>query len=189
MNNLAYRTYNIESIKNEFLNIGFSEEAIDFVFLHNDNYNFEFLKEKIIDAEKNLNTKIDGVEKSLQKDISNLDAKIDTVKNELNTKIDFVEKNLTIKIDNLDTKIDNLEKNLQKEISILNTNLNTKIDNVKNELTTKMNGLDTKIDNEVKNLRKDLNMGNRLIHFMILAAAILGPILNALFMKYLQFIK
>ncbi|WP_236841590.1 Bdr family repetitive protein, partial [Borreliella garinii] len=26
MNNLAYRTYNIESIKNEFLNIGFSEE-------------------------------------------------------------------------------------------------------------------------------------------------------------------
>ncbi|WP_419255478.1 Bdr family repetitive protein, partial [Borreliella afzelii] len=25
MNNLAYRTYDIESIKNEFLNIGFSE--------------------------------------------------------------------------------------------------------------------------------------------------------------------
>ncbi|PRQ97847.1 Bdr family repetitive protein, partial [Borreliella burgdorferi] len=62
MNNLAYRTYNIESIKNEFLNIGFSEEAIDFVFLHNDNYNFEFLKEKLIDIERNL-----------QKDISNLD--------------------------------------------------------------------------------------------------------------------
>ncbi|WP_210372492.1 Bdr family repetitive protein [Borreliella garinii] len=189
MNNLAYRTYNIESIKNEFLNIGFSEEAIDFVFLHNDNYNFEFLKEKLIDVEKNLNTKIDGVEKSLQKDISNLDAKIDSIKNELNVKSDFVEKNLTIKIDNLDTKIDNLEKNLQKEISILNTNLNTKIDNVKNELTSKMNGLDARIDNEVKNLRKDLNMGNRLIHFMILAAAILGPILNALFMKYLQYIK
>ncbi|PRR05997.1 Bdr family repetitive protein, partial [Borreliella burgdorferi] len=62
MNNLAYKTYNIESIKNEFLNIGFSEEAIDFVFLHNENYNFEFLKEKLI-----------NVEKSLQKDISNLD--------------------------------------------------------------------------------------------------------------------
>ncbi len=68
MTNLAYRTYNIESIKNEFLNIGFSEEAIDFVFLHNDNFNFEFLKEKIIDLEKNL-----------RKDISNLDIKIDTV--------------------------------------------------------------------------------------------------------------
>ncbi|WP_236842479.1 Bdr family repetitive protein, partial [Borreliella valaisiana] len=54
MNNLAYRTYNIESIKNEFLNIGFSKEAIDFVFLNNDNYNFEYLKEKIIDIEKNL---------------------------------------------------------------------------------------------------------------------------------------
>ncbi|WP_210379587.1 Bdr family repetitive protein [Borreliella garinii] len=120
MNNLVYRTYNIESIKNEFLNIGFSEEAIDFVFLHNDNYSFEYLKEKIIDAEK-----------TLRKDISNLDIKIDTVEKNLNTKIDFVE----------------------------------------------------------QNLRKDFNMGNRLIHFMILAAAILGPILNALFMKYLQYIK
>ncbi|WP_236843827.1 Bdr family repetitive protein, partial [Borreliella burgdorferi] len=90
MNNLAYKTYNIESIKNEFLNIGFSEEAIDFVFLHNENYNFEFLKEKLI-----------NVEKSLQKDISNLD-----------TKIDNVEKNLQKDISNLDTKIDNVEKNL-----------------------------------------------------------------------------
>ncbi|WP_210361724.1 Bdr family repetitive protein [Borreliella valaisiana] len=138
MNNLAYRTYNIENIRNEFLNIGFSEEAIDFVFLHNDNYNFEFLKEKIINTEKNL-----------RKDISNLDV-----------------------------KIDNVEKSLQKDIS----NLNTKIDNVKSELTNK-------IENEVKDLRKDLNMGNRMVHFMILTAVIIGPILNALFMKYLQFIK
>ncbi len=69
MSNLAYRTYNIESIKNEFLNIGFSEEAIDFVFLHNDNYNFEYLKEKLID-----------IEKTLQKDISHLDTKIDNVR-------------------------------------------------------------------------------------------------------------
>ncbi|WP_418885734.1 Bdr family repetitive protein [Borreliella tanukii] len=156
MNNLAYRTYNIESIKNEFLNIGFSEEAIDFVFLHNDNYNFEYLKEKLIDVEKNL-----------RKDISNLDVKIDSVKNELNTKIDNVEKNLNTKIDSVNTKIDFVEKNLQKDISILNT----------------------KIDNVEKNLRKDLNMGNRLVHFMILTAAILGPILNALFTRYLQYIN
>ncbi|WP_418909458.1 Bdr family repetitive protein (plasmid) [Borreliella sinica] len=120
MNSLAYRTYNIESIKNEFLNMGFSAEAIDFVFLHNDNYNFEVLKEKIIDVEKNLNI-----------------------------------------------KIDNVEKNLRKDISILNT----------------------KVDNVEKNLRKDLNMGNKLMRFMILTAAILGPILNALFVRYLQFIK
>ncbi len=93
MNNLTYRTYNIESIKNEFLNIGFSEEAIDFVFLHNDNYNFEFLKEKIIDAEKNLrkdisnlDAKIDVIEKSLQKDISGLDTKIDNVEKASNAK-------------------------------------------------------------------------------------------------------
>ncbi|AEL70203.1 Borrelia Bdr family protein (plasmid) [Borreliella afzelii PKo] len=163
MNNLAYRTYNIESIKNEFLNIGFSEEAIDFVFLHNDNYSFEYLKEKIID-----------VEKTLRKDISNLDIKIDTVEKNLNTKIDFVEKNLNYKIDSLNTKIDSV---------------NTKIDFVEKNLQKDISNLDTKIDTEVKNLRKDLNMGNRLIHFMILTAAILGPILNALFMKYLQFIK
>ncbi|WP_425337299.1 Bdr family repetitive protein [Borreliella tanukii] len=185
MNNLAYRTYNIESIKNEFLNIGFSEEAIDFVFLHNDNYNFEFLKEKIIDVEKNL-----------RKDISNLDVKIDNIEKNLNTKIDSVEKNLRKDISNLDVKIDNIEKNLNTKIDSLNTKidfveknlqkdlfiLNTKIDNVEKNLNVK-------IDNEVKNLRKDLNMGNRMIHFMILTAAILGPILNALFMRYLQYIK
>ncbi|WP_210381991.1 Bdr family repetitive protein, partial [Borreliella garinii] len=139
----------------EFLNIGFSEEAIDFVFLHNDNYNFEYLKEKLIDVEKtlrkdisNLDTKIDNVEKNLQKDISMLDTKIDNAKNELNAKIDSVS-----------AKIDSVEKNLQKDIPILNT----------------------KIDNEVKNLRKDFNMGNRLIHFMILAAAILGPFIHSLY--------
>ncbi|WP_373585035.1 Bdr family repetitive protein [Borreliella afzelii] len=163
MNNLAYRTYNIENIKNEFLNIGFSEEAIDFVFLHNDNYSFEYLKEKIID-----------VEKTLRKDISNLDIKIDTVEKNLNTKIDFIEKNLNYKIDSLDTKIDSV---------------NTKIDFVEKNLQKDLFILNTKIDNVEKNLRKDLNTGNRLIHFMILTAAILGPILNALFMKYLQFIK
>ncbi|WP_215535825.1 Bdr family repetitive protein [Borreliella bavariensis] len=149
MNNLAHRTYNIESIKNEFLNIGFSEEAIDFVLLHNDNYNFEFLKEKLIDVEKNL-----------RKDISNLDNKIDSVKSEFTTKIDNVEKNLQKDISGLDFKIDVIDKNL-----------NTKIDNVE------------------KRLNEKLSTGNRLIHFMILTAAIFGPILNALFMKYLQYIK
>ncbi|WP_187983447.1 Bdr family repetitive protein [Borreliella bavariensis] len=170
MNNLAYRTYNLESIKNEFLNIGLSEEAIDFVFLHNDNYSFEYLKEKIIDLEK-----------TLRKDISNLDIKIDTVEKNLNTKIDFVEKNLNYKIDSLNTKIDSVNT----KIDFVEKNLNYKIDS----LDTKIDSVNTKIDFIEKNLRKDLNTGNRLIHFMILTAAILGPILNALFMKYLQFIK
>ncbi|PRR35591.1 Bdr family repetitive protein [Borreliella burgdorferi] len=153
MNSLTYRTYNIESIKNEFLKIGFSEEAIDFVFLHNENYNFEFLKEKLINVEKNL-----------QKDISNLDIKIDNI-----------EKNLNI-------KIDNVEKNLQKDIS----SLDIKIDNVEKNLNLKIDGLNIKIDNVEKSLNQKLSMGNRLVHFMIITAAILGPILNALFMKYLQ---
>ncbi|WP_091973508.1 Bdr family repetitive protein (plasmid) [Borreliella japonica] len=139
---LEYRTYNIESIKSEFLNIGFSEEAIDFVFLHNDNYNFEFLKKKLIDVEKNLN------------------AKIDFVKSEFNIKIDFVEKNL-------DSKIDNVERNF-----------NIKIDN-----------LDIKINTVEKNLRKDLNMGNRVIHFMVITAAIFGPFINSFLMKYIQGFK
>ncbi|WP_418885744.1 Bdr family repetitive protein [Borreliella tanukii] len=186
MNNLVHRTYNIESIKNEFLNIGFSEEAIDFVFLHNDNYSFEFLKEKIIDVEKNL-----------RKDISNLDVKIDSVKNELNTKIDNVEKNLRKDISNLDvkidsvknelnTKIDNVEKNLQKDLFILNAkidnvekNLNTKIDFFKNELTNK-------IENEVKNLHLKLSMGNRMVHFLIIAAAIFGPFIHSFLIQYIQ---
>ncbi|MBB6043750.1 Bdr family repetitive protein, partial [Borreliella yangtzensis] len=79
MSNLAYKTYNIESIKNEFANMGFSEEAIDFVFFHNDNYNFEFLKERLTDVEKNLNIKIDNVEKGLNTKIDSLDTKIDNV--------------------------------------------------------------------------------------------------------------
>ncbi|MCD2332834.1 Bdr family repetitive protein [Borreliella americana] len=109
MNNLAYKTYNIESIKNEFLKIGFSEEAIDFVFLHNDNYNHEVLKEKIIDLEKNL-----------QKDISSLD-----------TKIDNVEKTLQKDISSLNTKIDSVEKTLQKDIFSLDNKINV----LRNELT------------------------------------------------------
>ncbi|MCD2401741.1 Bdr family repetitive protein [Borreliella bissettiae] len=167
MNSLTYRTYNIESIKNEFLKIGFSEEAIDFVFLHNENYNYEVLKEKLINVEKNL-----------QKDISNLDIKIDAVEKNLNTKIDNVEKNLNLKIDNLDSKIDTVEKNL-----------NLKIDNVEKNLNLKIDGLNIKIDNVEKSLNQKLSMGNRLVHFMIITAAILGPILNALFMRYLQYIK
>ncbi|MBB6032050.1 peptidoglycan hydrolase CwlO-like protein [Borreliella spielmanii] len=109
MNNLGYRTYNIESIKNEFLNIGFSEEAIDFVFFHNDNYNFEVLKERM----NSLEQQIINVEKNFQKDISSLDSKIDSVKNELNAKIDSV-----------NTKIDSVEKTLQKDISSLKNELN-----------------------------------------------------------------
>ncbi|MCS2182321.1 Bdr family repetitive protein, partial [Borreliella burgdorferi] len=109
MRNLVHRTYDIESIKNEVLNIGFSEEAIDFVCLHNDNYNYEVLKEKIIDVEKNL-----------QKDISSLD-----------TKIDNVEKTLQKDISSLNTKIDSVEKTLQKDIFSLDNKINV----LKNELT------------------------------------------------------
>ncbi len=74
---------------------------------------------------------------------------------------------LDTKINNVSAKIDSVEKNLQKDISML----------------------DTKIDNEVKNLRKDLNMGNRLVHFMILAAAIFGPFIHSFLIQYIQGVK
>ncbi|PRR25905.1 Bdr family repetitive protein [Borreliella burgdorferi] len=115
MNNLAYKTYNIESIKNEFLNKGFSEEAIDFVLLQNDNYNFEVLKEKM----NSLEQQIINVEKNFQKDIDSV-----------NTKIDSVEKTLQKDISSLNLKIDGVEKTLQKDIS----SLDNKIDILKNEL-------------------------------------------------------
>ncbi|WP_215537654.1 Bdr family repetitive protein [Borreliella bavariensis] len=171
MSNLAYNAVKIENIRLEFLNKGFSEEAIDFVLLQNDNYSFEVLKEKM----NSLEQQIINVEKNFQKDISSLDAKIDSAKNELNAKIDSVEKNLN-------TKIDSVKNELNAKIDSVEKNLNTKIDNIKSELTNK-------IENEVKDLRKDLNMGNRMVHFMILIAAIFGPILHALFMRYLQYIK
>ncbi|MDO7279757.1 hypothetical protein Q5W90_06190, partial [Borreliella burgdorferi] len=59
-------------------------------------------------------------------------------------------------------------------------------DNVEKNLRKDISNLDTKIDNVEKSLNQKLSMGNRLVHFMIITAAILGPILNALFMKYLQ---
>ncbi|AJY73302.1 Bdr family repetitive protein [Borreliella afzelii] len=105
--------------------------------------------------------------------------------NSLEQQIINVEKNLQKDISSLDAKIDSVKNELNAKID----SVNAKIDNVKNELNAKIDSVNTKIDNEVKNLRKDLNTGNRLIHFMIVTAAILGPILNALFMKYLQFIK
>ncbi|MGF7102192.1 uncharacterized protein YdcH (DUF465 family) [Borreliella kurtenbachii] len=83
MGNLTYyNALKIENIRLEFLNKGFSEEAIDFVLLQNDNYNFEVLKEKM----NSLEQQIINVEKNLQKDINSIYVKIDSV----NIKIDNV---------------------------------------------------------------------------------------------------
>ncbi|UPA09638.1 hypothetical protein bhYOR_001002 (plasmid) [Borrelia nietonii YOR] len=46
MNNLAYKTYKTEDLRIEFLNKGFAEAAVDFILLHNNNFNFEVLREK-----------------------------------------------------------------------------------------------------------------------------------------------
>ncbi|WP_246863548.1 Bdr family repetitive protein, partial [Borreliella garinii] len=103
MSNLAYNAVKIENIRLEFLNKGFSEEAIDFVLLQNDNYNFEVLKEKM----NSLEQQIINVEKNFQKDISSLDAKIDSVEKNLNTKIDSVKNELNAKIDSVEKNLNN----------------------------------------------------------------------------------
>ncbi|WP_432432512.1 Bdr family repetitive protein [Borrelia parkeri] len=47
MGNLAYKIYRTEDLKKEFLNKGFTEEAVNFILLHNDNSNLEVLIEKM----------------------------------------------------------------------------------------------------------------------------------------------
>ncbi len=68
---------------------------------------------------KAINTKIDTVEKNLQKDISNLDTKIDTVEKNLNAKIDSVEKNLNAKIDNVEKNLMSLSEMLKWVLGIM----------------------------------------------------------------------
>ncbi|AHH04385.1 BDR-repeat family protein (plasmid) [Borrelia nietonii YOR] len=55
-----------------FLNTGFIKAAIDFILLHNDNYNFEVLREKM----NSLEQQIMNVEKILQKYVSNLESNL-----------------------------------------------------------------------------------------------------------------
>ncbi|UPA18684.1 Bdr family repetitive protein [Borrelia puertoricensis] len=47
MSNLSYKIYRTEDLRKGFLDKGFTEEAVDFILLHNDNSNFEVLREKV----------------------------------------------------------------------------------------------------------------------------------------------
>ncbi|WP_418905985.1 Bdr family repetitive protein [Borreliella carolinensis] len=173
MGNLAYyNALKIENIRLEFLNKGFSEEAIDFVLLQNDNYNFEVLKEKM----NSLEQQIINVEKNFQKDIDSIYVKIDGV----NTKIDNVEKSLNAKIDSLDTKIDNVEKTLQKDIS----SLDTKIDSVKNELNSKIDSIEKTLQKDISILKNELNASNRTMQVILIMGITLAPIIYSIFNKY-----
>ncbi|MCD2412663.1 hemolysin XhlA family protein, partial [Borreliella burgdorferi] len=57
--------------------------------------------------------------KNLQKDISNLDTKIDNVEKNLNAKIDTVEKNLNAKIDNVEKNLMSLSEMLKWVLGIM----------------------------------------------------------------------
>ncbi|PRR49623.1 DUF1640 domain-containing protein [Borreliella burgdorferi] len=161
MSNLAYNALKIENIRLEFLNKGFSEEAIDFVLLQNDNYNFEVLKEKM----NSLEQQIINVEKNFQKDIDSIYIKIDSV----NTKIDNVEKALQKDISSVNTKIDSVEKTLQKDIS----SVNTKIDSVEKNL-----------QKDISSLKNELNASNRTIQVILIMGITLAPIIYSIFNKY-----
>ncbi|WP_418906103.1 Bdr family repetitive protein [Borreliella carolinensis] len=180
MRNLAYNTLKIENIRLEFLNKGFSEEAIDFVLLQNDNYSFEVLKEKI----NSLEQQIINVEKSFQKDIDGVYVKIDSV----NTKIDNVEKNLDTKIDNveknLNAKIDNVEKNLNAKIDNVEKNLNAKIDSIEKSLNAKIYGVEKTLQKDISSLKNELNASNRTIQVILIMGITLAPIIYSIFNKY-----
>ncbi|UPA18722.1 Bdr family repetitive protein [Borrelia puertoricensis] len=162
MGNLAYKIYRTEDLKNEFLNKGFTEEAVNFILLHNDNSKFEVLREKmnsleqqIINVESNLKKDIEFTKVEFKRDISNLDIKIDNVEKNLQKDISNIEKNLQKEITNLDIKIDSIEKNLLKEIQ-----------------------------NNNAVLLEKLNTGNRIIYLMIIGIGIFFPIISSLINKY-----
>ncbi|AHH07902.1 BDR-repeat family protein (plasmid) [Borrelia crocidurae DOU] len=172
MANLAYKIYRTEDLRDEFIEKGFSEEAIDFILFHNGNYNFEVLREKmssleqqIINLEGNLKKDIDFVKVEFKRDIFDLDVKIDNVKNELNIKIDNLEKNLQ-------KDISNLERNLLKEIQSNNAILKEEI----------------KSNNAM--LLEKLNIGNRMLNIITVVglpiiisiiASILIPLISKFF--------
>ncbi|AHH11621.1 DUF1640 domain-containing protein (plasmid) [Borrelia coriaceae] len=172
MGNLAYKVYRTEDLKKEFLNKGFTEEAVDFILLHNDNFSFEILKEKInsleqqiMNVENNLKKDIEFTKIEFRRDISNLDIKIDNV-----------EKNLQKDISNLDVKIDNVEKNLQKDIS-----------NLEKNLLKEMESNNAILREEMKNshsiLLEKLGVGNRMLTII---TAIGIPIIISIIMSLIS---
>ncbi|MGF7102235.1 Bdr family repetitive protein [Borreliella kurtenbachii] len=158
MRNLAYNTLKIENIRLEFLNKGFSEEAIDFVLLQNDNYNFEVLKEKI----NSLEQQIINVEKSFQKDIDGV----------------------YVKIDSVNTKIDNVEKSLNAKIDSIEKSLNAKIDSVKNELNAKIDSVEKTLQKDISSLKNEFTASNRTIQVILIMGITLAPIIYSIFNKY-----
>ncbi|ACL35240.1 Bdr family repetitive protein [Borreliella garinii] len=107
-----------EQIYNEFIRLEMEQliaQDLSKRYYHNElTYrDLENLKKQFGIKFDNFVFKIDTVEKNLQKDMSNLDAKIDVIEKNLNDKIDFVEKNLK-------QDISNLEQNLKKEMQINN---------------------------------------------------------------------
>ncbi|WP_434757291.1 Bdr family repetitive protein (plasmid) [Borrelia puertoricensis] len=125
--------------------------AIDLSYRY---YKNELTHKDIEYLETTFNLRLEKVESLLQ-------AEIKSVKTDLDTKIDIVRNELKSDIKDLDNKIDIVKNNLNNKIDTKFNELDNKIDTVRSELKSDIKDLDTKIDNvrnEVSLVRKDIEI-------------------------------
>ncbi|WP_434757309.1 Bdr family repetitive protein (plasmid) [Borrelia puertoricensis] len=115
-----------EIIYQEFVKMGMQD------FIANDlskrYYRNELTYKDIEYLESNFNLKLEMLERSLKSEII-------SVKTELDNKIDIIRNELKSDIKDLDNKIDIVESNLNVKIDTKFNELDTKIDNVRNEVS------------------------------------------------------
>ncbi|WP_246990226.1 Bdr family repetitive protein [Borrelia parkeri] len=126
-----------EIIYQEFVKMGMQD------FVANDlskrYYRNELTYKDIEYLESNFNLKFEMLERSLKSEII-------SVKTELDNKIDIVRNELKSDIKDLDNKIDSVESNLNVKIDTKFNELDNKIDTVRSELRSDIKDLDNKID-------------------------------------------
>ena len=107
--------------------------------------------EKLESHQRDVDTKVDGVEMRLTAKIDAVDTKVDRV----DTKVDGVETRLTAKIDAVETKVDRVDT----KVDGVETRLTAKIDAVETKVDrvdTKVDGVDTKVDAGLKAMKREL---------------------------------
>ncbi len=100
--------------------------------------------EKLESHQRDVDTKVDGVEMRLTAKIDAVDTKVERV----DTKVDGVETRLTAKIDAVETKVDRVDT----KVDGVETRLTAKIDAVE----TKVDRVDTKVDAGLKAMKREL---------------------------------
>ncbi|WP_434757126.1 Bdr family repetitive protein (plasmid) [Borrelia puertoricensis] len=138
-----------EVIYQEFVKMGMQD------FIANDlskrYYRNELTYKDIEYLESNFNLKLEMLERSLKSEII-------SVKTELDNKIDIIRNELKSDIKDLDNKIDIVESNLNVKIDTKFNELDNKIDNVRSELKSDIKDLDNKIDVNKMELKSTLRL-------------------------------